>query len=103
AQGYSFSAFVKSSYSAAVSRLSASPGFDILILIIHPVPYGSELTFSGSSASDSLISTTSPATGVNTSETALTDSTDPNDSLVSNLSPGFGSSTYTTSPSESCA
>src|ERR1044072_8120863 len=100
AQDYSLSAFVKSSYSAAVSRLSTSPGFDIFMRIIQPEPYGSELTDSGSSASDSLILATVPATGVKTSETAFTDSTEPNASLAANSSPAFGNSTYTTSPSE---
>ena len=37
-QCYSLSAFVKSSYSAAVSRLSTSPAFDILIRIIQASP-----------------------------------------------------------------
>src|SRR5262245_21802305 len=103
AQDYSVSAFVKSSYSAAVRRLSTSPAFDILMRTIQPLPYGSELTCSGSSASDSLILTTEPPTGVKTSETAFTDSTEPNDSLVANSSPVFGNSTYTTSPREFCA
>src|SRR6187200_3014598 len=88
AQDYSLSAFVKSSYSAAVNRLSTSPAFAIFTRIIQPSPYGSELTFSGSSASDSLVFTTAPATGVKTSDTAFTDSTDPNDSFAAKSSPG---------------
>src|ERR1044072_5113107 len=100
AQNYSLSAFVKSSYSAAVSRLSTSPAFDIFIRIIQPVPYGSVLTVSGSSASDSFIDAMVPATGVKTSETAFTDSTEPNASFAANSSPAFGNSTYTTSPNE---
>src|SRR6267378_7881557 len=92
-QGYSVSPFVKSSYSAAVRRLSTSPGFDISMRIIQPSTYGSSFTFSGSSASVSLAPTTSPDTGENTSETAFTDSTEPNASLAANSSPGFGSST----------
>ena len=78
---------------AAVKRLSTSPGFFILILIIQPSPYGSLLTFSGSSANDSLTSVTAPETGVKISETAFTDSTEPNDSLAANSSPTLGNST----------
>src|SRR6266496_2433671 len=81
-QCYSLSAFVKSSYSAAVKRLSTSPELLILILIIQPSPYGSLLTFSGSSVSESLASAILPETGVKISETAFTDSTEPNDSLA---------------------
>src|SRR5438093_4949714 len=92
-QRYLFSAFVKSSYSAAVKRLSTSPELLILILIIQPSPYGSLLTFSGSSVSESLASATLPETGVKISETAFTDSTEPNDSLATNSSPALGSST----------
>src|SRR3982074_492798 len=63
-QCYSLSAFVKSSYSAAVKRLSTSPGLLNLILIIQPSPYGSLFTFSGSSFKESLTSATLPETGV---------------------------------------
>src|SRR5437764_10282141 len=87
------SAFVKSSYSAAVKRLSTSPRLVIVILIIQPSPYGSLFTFSGSSFSEVLASVTLPATGVKISDTALTDSTDPNESLAANSSPAFGNST----------
>src|SRR5690606_12923870 len=92
-----------SSYSAADSSASASPLFAIFILIIHPAVYGSPLTDSGASFRPSLTSVTSPPSGVNISETAFTDSTEPKDSCVSNLSPTRGRSTYTTSPSECCA
>src|SRR6266571_6491034 len=92
-QFYSLSAFVKSSYSAAVRRLSTSPDLLMRILIIQPSPYGSLFTFSGSSASESLTAITAPVTGVNISETALTDSTEPNGSFAANSSPPFGNST----------
>ncbi len=49
-----------------------------MIRTIQPSPYGSLLTSSGSPASASFASTTSPPTGANRSLTALTDSTTPN-------------------------
>src|SRR5258708_12798070 len=76
-QCYSLSAFVKSSYSAGVSKLSTSPGLLILILIIQPSPYGSFFTFSGSSFSAPLTSETLPETAVTISDTASTNPTHP--------------------------
>src|SRR3954470_10451937 len=97
----SFSTY--SSYSSAVIISSTSSGMLRRIFIIQPSPYGSVLTNSGFSLSASLTSTTSPDTGENSSETALTDSMLPNSSPSSSSVPTCGSSTKTTSPSSFCA
>src|SRR6186997_1784552 len=81
-----------SSYSSAESIASASPGFVILTLTIQPALYGSLFTASGVSFRPSLTSTISPLTGVKISETAFTDSTEPNASCGPSLSPTRGMS-----------
>ena len=58
---------------------------------------------SGLATSAEFTSTTSPATGENSSETAFTDSTVPKLAWASSLRPTSGSSRYTTSPSCFCA
>src|SRR5207245_4114151 len=89
----SFSTY--SSYSSASISSSTSSGEVNRTLIIQPSPYGSVFTSSGFSASASLTSTTSPETGANSSETALTDSMLPISSPCSSSLPTCGSSTNT--------
>src|SRR5262249_7403241 len=85
-------------YCEASSRPSESVGLARLTRIIH-VPCGSVLTTSGWFFSSSLTATTSPLIGAKSSDTAFTDSIDPNDSPAAILRPISGNSTYTTSPS----
>jgi hypothetical protein len=61
-------------------------------LIIQPSPYGSLLTSAGSPSRRGFTSTTSPATGMNSSLTAFTASIVPNTPCESNDWPGFGRS-----------
>src|SRR4051812_1437036 len=77
---------------------SSSPGFASEILIIQE-PCASELIFSEAVVSSSLIAVTLPDAGANRSETAFTDSTEPNVLPALTSAPTFGSSTKTMSPS----
>ncbi len=66
--------------------------------MIHVVS-GAEFTCSGFDVNSVFTAVTSPDIGVNSSETALTDSIVPNTSPFATVRPTSGSSTYTTSPS----
>src|SRR5262249_12108747 len=68
---FSFSSsFRYSAYFSAVMSFSTSSSVESLILISQPSPYGSSLTMPGSATAPLLISTTSPETGVKSSDTA---------------------------------
>ncbi len=83
--------------------LPISSSVESLTLISQPSPCGSSLMMPGSATAPLLISTTSPETGMKSSETALTDSTVPNSSSALYTWPTSGSSRYTISPSCFCA
>src|SRR5512139_2933679 len=67
--------------------------------MIQPVPYGSWLISSGWPPRSALPATTSPLTGLYTSEAALTDSTTAQASPAATRRPASGASTNTRSPS----
>src|SRR6266567_2805661 len=90
-------------YASARSSPSNSLGSLTLTFTIQPLPYGSRFTSAGSCSSALLTSTTVPATGVYSSDTAFTASMVPKVSRCLNVAAALGSSTNTTSPSSPCA
>src|SRR6476620_3321406 len=90
--------FTRSAYCDASRRLPVADGSASLILIIQLL-CGFEFTCSGLSLSPLLTSTTSPAVGEYSSDTALTDSIVPKDCPALSFVPTSGRSMYTTSPS----
>src|SRR5262249_1081340 len=94
--------FTRSAYWDASRRLRVPDASASLSLIIQ-LACGSLLTCSGLSFSAVLTSTTSPAAGEYSSDTALTDSIVPNDCPALSFIPTSGKSMYTTSPSCCCA
>ena len=84
-------------------RPDCSLSSDSRILIIQPSPYGLLFTSAGSASSRALISSTSPLSGENSSDTAFTASMVPKTSCFLYFAPTFGSSTNTMSPSSPCA
>src|SRR5262249_49258372 len=78
---FSFSSsFRYPAYCSADMSFPTSSSVESLTLMSQPSPQGSSLTMPGSATADLLISTTSPESGMRTSEAALTGSTVPNSS-----------------------
>ena len=90
-------------YCSAVSNSDWSAPSESSTFTIHPFPYGSVFTNSGSPSNSSLNSITLPETGKYKSETVFTASTLPNTSPAFKSSSTVSTSTKTMSPYSLCA